>query len=183
MRGAFQQLREAIAKRGDLRLEHVLVADGCVDGSIVIAILEQAPHSDTVVELVAAELDLLAVVFVLDKADEVSGGQAGIVEHLEGALGREMTGHFVEPGRFFGIGQLRGQRRRLLAAPLEDVGVEEAPDRHARGLDAVAGAEVGAFLPAVAGVGRRVIEEKEQLIKEGKGLALGIPGVQQPMGK
>jgi len=69
----------------------------------------------------------------------------------------------------------------LFAAPLEDVGAVEAPDGHAGGLDAVAFAEVGPFLPAGGGAGRRVIEEEEKLVEEGDGLAVGIPGVLQPV--
>jgi hypothetical protein len=37
-------------------------------------------------------------------------------------------------------------------------------------------AEVGAFLPAVAGAGWRVIEEEEEFVEEGDGLAVGILG-------
>ena len=65
----------------------------------------------------------------------------------------------------------------MLAAPLEDVGAVEAPDGHAGGGDAVVVAEVGAVLPAVAGAGRRVIEEEEEFVEEGDGLAVGVFGV------
>jgi hypothetical protein len=65
----------------------------------------------------------------------------------------------------------------LLAAPLEDVGAVEAPDGHAGGFDAVLQAEVGAVLPAVAGAGRWVVEEEEEFVEEGDGLAVGVFGV------
>jgi len=45
----------------------------------------------------------------------------------------------------------------------------------------VALAEVGAFLPAVGGAGRRVIEEEEEFVEERDGLALGVFGVLEPM--
>ncbi len=44
-------------------------------------------------------------------------------------------------------------------------------------MDAVTAAEFGAFLPAVPGAARRVIEEKEELVEKLAGLAGGIPGV------
>ena len=61
------------------------------------------------------------------------------------------------------------------------MGAEEAPDRDSGGFDAVALAEVGAFLPAVTRAGRRIVEEKEKLVEEGDGLAVGVFGVLQPV--
>jgi len=113
------------------------------------------------VELFAGELDLLAVVVVLDEADEVAWGEAGIVEDFEGALGGEVAGLFLERG-----GLLRTRRRCgwsgiLFATPLEDLGAVDTPDGHAGGFDAMARTEVSACLPAIGGAGRRVIEEKK----------------------
>jgi len=43
----------------------------------------------------------------------------------------------------------------------------------------VAGAEVRAELPAIGGAGRRVVEEEEEFVEEGDGLAVGVLGVLQ----
>ncbi len=40
-------------------------------------------------------------------------------------------------------------------------------------------AEVGALLPAVGGAGRRVVEEEEEFVEEGDGVAVGVLGVAQ----
>jgi len=69
----------------------------------------------------------------------------------------------------------------LLASPLEDVGAVETPDGHAGGAYAVFLAEVGPILPAVAGAGRRVIEEEEEFVEEGDGIAFGVFGVLEAM--
>jgi hypothetical protein len=159
----------------------VLVADLVVDALEVLAFLEAPPGGEAVVELVAGELDLLAMVVVLDEADKVTRREPGIVEGLEGALGGEVAGMVMEPGGFVGARRRCGRRWVLLAAPLEDVGAVEAPDGHAGGCHTVALAEVGAFLPAVRGAGRRVVEEKEEFVEEGDGLAIGIFGALQPV--
>jgi len=121
------------------------------------------------------------MVVVLDEADEVTGGEAGIVQDFEGALGGEVAGLVMEPGGFLGTWRRRGRGGVLLASPLEDVGAVEAPDGHAGGCYSVAFAEFGAFLPAVSGAGRRVVEEEEYLFEEGDGLAVGVPGVLEPV--
>ena len=41
----------------------------------------------------------------------------------------------------------------------------------------MAGAESGAFLPAIAGAGGRIIEEEEEFVTEGDGAAGGVFGV------
>jgi len=92
-----------------------------------------------------------------------------------------VAGLVVEPGGFLGIGRRRGRGGVLFAAPLENVGAEEAVDGHAGGLDAVALAEVRAFLPAVFGAVGRVVEEEEEFVAQGDGPAFGILGVAQPM--
>ena len=80
---------------GDISIEfHLggaeeLVADLVVDALEVLTFLEASPGGEAVVELVAGELDLLAMVVVLDEADKVTGREPGIVEGLEGALGGE----------------------------------------------------------------------------------------------
>jgi hypothetical protein len=172
---------EDFAKGFHVGGEEVPVADLVVHVLEVPALFEVAPGGEAVVELVAGELDLLAVVVVLNEADEVAGGEARIVEGLEDALGGEVTGLVLEPGGFLRIGGRRGRGGVLLAAPLENVGAVEAPDRHAGGGYTVVLAEVGAFLPTVAGAGRRVIEEEEEFVEEGDGLAAGILGALQPV--
>jgi len=159
--------------------EDVLVADLVVQALDVLSLLEASPDGEGVVELVAGELNLLAAVVVLHEADEVAGVDAGIVHDFEGALGGEVSGLVMDPGGFLGTWRRRGRGGVLLAAPLEDVGPVEAPDGHAGGFDAVAFAEFGAFLPAVTSAGRRVIEEKEEIVDEVEGLAIGVPGVLQ----
>ena len=69
----------------------------------------------------------------------------------------------------------------MLASPLEDVGAVEAPDRHAGSGYAVFLAEVGTLLPAVVSAGGRVIEEEEEFVEEGDGLAVGVLGVLEPV--
>ena len=135
---------------------------------------------DAVVELVAGELIALAKIVVLDESDEVTGGESGIVEDFDGALGGEVAGVVLEPGGFRGIGGRLGGGV-LVAAPLEDVGAVKAPDGHAGGGYAVLLAEVGAVLPAVAGAGWRVVEEEEEFVEEGDGAALGVLGVLESM--
>ena len=148
-----------------------------VDALKVLLLFEAAAGGEAVVKLVAGELVLQAVIVVLDEADEVAGGKEGIVEDFEGALGGEVAGLVVEAGGFLRIGGRAGRGGVLVAAPLEDVGAVEAPDGHAGGVDAVVLAEVGAVLPAVAGAGRRVVEEEEEFVEEGDGLAVGVFGV------
>jgi hypothetical protein len=157
--------------------EEMFVADSVVDALEVLLLLEAAPDGEAIVELVAGEFHLPAMVVVLEEADEVARGEPGIVEDFEGALGREVTGLVVEAGGFLRTRRRRGRGGVLLAAPLEDVGAVEAPDGHAGGFDAVVLAEVGALLPAVAGAGRRVIEEEEEFVEEGDGPAIAILGV------
>jgi hypothetical protein len=159
----------------------LLVADFVVDSLIVFLSFETAPDGEAVVELVAGEFNLPAVVVVLEESDEVARGEMGIVEDFEDTLGGEVAGVVKEPGGFLRTGRRCGRGGVLFATPLEDVGAVEAPDGHAGGLDAVAFAEVGALLPAVSGAGRRVIEEEEKLVEEGDGLAVGIFGVLQPV--
>ncbi len=79
---------------------------------------EGAADGDAVVELVVGEFDFAAVVVVLEEADEVAGGEPGIVEDFEGALRGEMAGLVVEPGGFRRIGRRCGRGGVLLAAPL-----------------------------------------------------------------
>ncbi len=148
-----------------------------------LALLEATSDGDAVVELIAGELDLLAMVVVLDEADEVAGGELGIVKDFEDALRGEVAGMVMEPGGFLRRGRRCGRGRILLAAPLEDVGAVEAPDGHAGGCYSVARAEVGAGLPAVGGAGRRVIEEEKEFVEERDGLAVGVLGVLEPMEK
>jgi hypothetical protein len=81
---------ENVAKEFHLGGEEELVADLIVLALVVLALFEVAPNGEAVVELVAGELDLLAVVVVLDEADEVARGEPGIVEDFEGALGGEV---------------------------------------------------------------------------------------------
>jgi hypothetical protein len=157
--------------------EGLVVADFLVDALKVLLLFEAAAGGEAVVKLVAGELVFAAVVVVLDEADEVAGGEAGVVEDFEGALGGEVAGLVVEAGGFRRIGWRAGRGGVLLAAPLEDVGAVEAPDGHAGGFDAVLAAEVGAVLPAVAGAGGRVVEEEEEFVEEGDGLAVGVFGV------
>jgi hypothetical protein len=168
---------EGFSKEFEVGGEELLVADFVVDAFQGLLFIELAPDGEAVVELVAGELEFLTMVVVLDEADEVSGRKAGIVEGFEDTLGREVSGLVVEPGDFFGTGRRCGWGGVLFAAPLEDVGAVEAPDGHAGGGDAVALAEVGAFLPAVGGAGRRVVEEEEEFVEEGDGLAVGVLGV------
>ena len=47
----------------------------------------------------------------------------------------------------------------------------------------MAGAEVRAELPAIGGAGRRVVEEEEEFVEEGDGLAVGVFGVLEPVEK
>jgi len=61
------------------------------------------------------------------------------------------------------------------------MGAEEAPDGHAGGGYPAFLAEVGAILPAVAGAGRRVVEEEEELIEKRDGATVGVLGVPQSM--
>ena len=161
----------------------VLVADLALDALGSLALLKAGPDGEAVVELVAGELDLLAEIVVLEESDQVARGEPGIVEHFKGALGSEVAGLVVEPGGFPGIRSGGGRGGVLPAAPLEGVGAVEAPDGHAGGFDAVAFAKVGALLPAVAGAGRRVIEEEEEFVEERKGLAVGAPGVPEAVFK
>jgi hypothetical protein len=171
----------------DLTLEfrlgggEMLVADSVVDLPEALALLEAASDGDTVVELVAGELDLLAEIVVLEETDEVPGRKSWIIQDFERALDGEMADLLLEARDFLGIECGRRRGRGLLAAPLEDVGAVEAPDGHAGGFDAVAFAEIGALLPAIAGAGRRVIEGKEQFVAEGDGPAVGVLGVLQPV--
>jgi hypothetical protein len=162
---------------------HGFVAGFRFNGLAVLKYGEVVPKLDAVVELVAGELDAAAHVVALEEADEMGRGELGIVELIEDALDGEVTGLVVEALDFLGGGWWRGRRGILFPAPAQDLGNEEAVDGHARGLDAVAGAEVGAFLPAVAGVGRRVVEEEEEFVEQLDGLARGVPVVLQPVQK
>ena len=171
------QAREGFSKRFHLGGDEEAVAGLVVDALQTLAFLRAAPDGHAVGKLVARELDLLANVVVLQEADEVTGRKPGIVEHLDGALGGQMTGLLLEPRRFQRIGRLRGRGRVLLAPPREDVRAVKAPDGHAGRLDAVALAKIGARLPAIARAGRRVIEEEEELVDECDGPAVGVLGV------
>jgi hypothetical protein len=158
-----------------------VIPDLVLHASKALMFLEAMAGGDASVELVAGELDLLAMVFVLDEPDEVAGREAGIVENLEEAPRGELARLILKPGHFLGIEGFRRRRGILFPAPLEDVGAVEAPDGHAGGLDAMALAEVGAFLPAIARAGRRIIEKKEKFVVKGNGPAAGIFGVLQPV--
>jgi hypothetical protein len=57
--------------------DEVLVANSVIYPLEVLALLEPPPDGEAVVELVAGELDLLAVIVVLEEADEVTGREAG----------------------------------------------------------------------------------------------------------
>jgi len=181
MRWYRDEASEVFSKEFHLPGDEDFVADFVVDALIVFASLAVAADFESVVELVAGELDLLAVVVVLDEADEVAGGEAGIVEDFEGALGGEVAGLFVERGGLFRAGRRRRRGGVLFAAPREDVGAVEAPDGHAGGCYSVGGAEVGAGLPAVGGAGGRVVEEEEEFVEEGDGPAVGVFGVLEPV--
>jgi hypothetical protein len=136
----------------------VLVADLVIDLLEECTLFETAADGETIVKLVAGELDLPAVIVVLEEPDEMAGREVRIVEDLERALDGEMAGLFLEAVDFEGIERGGGRGRGLVAAPLEDVGAVEAPNGHAGGFDAVALAEIGAHLPAIADAGRRVVE-------------------------
>jgi hypothetical protein len=153
-----------------------LLAGVFFESLVVIALFVALADVDTIVELVAGELEFLAVVVVLEEADEMAGGEVRIVDCFEGALGGEVAGLVEEAGGLLAGGRTRGRGRVLVAAPLEDVGAVEAPDGHAGGFDAVGRAEFGAILPAVAGAWGRVVEEEEEFVEEGDGLAVGILG-------
>lgn len=147
------------------------VLDGATAGLMEEAVAFREAFVDAVVELVARELDLAAQVVVLDEADEVAGGEARVVEEFDDALGGEVAGLFLEARGFGGIGRGVGLGGgKLLAAPLEHVGAVHAPDGGAGGGDAVALAEFGALFPAVAGAGRRVVEQEEEFVEERDGL-------------
>ena len=70
----------------------MVVADFLVDAAKVLLLFETAAKGEAVVKLVAGELVFPAMIVVLDETDEVAGGEAGIVEDLEGALGGEVAG-------------------------------------------------------------------------------------------
>jgi hypothetical protein len=95
-----------------------------LDALEVFALFQAAVGGQAMVELFAGELDLQAVVVVLDEADEMAGGEARIVEDFEGALGGEVPGLVVEAGGFLRSGRRRRRGGILVAAPLEDVGTE-----------------------------------------------------------
>jgi len=113
--------------------EEKFVADFVLDAFEVLALFLAAVGFETMGKFFAGELDLLAVVVVLDEADEVAGGKTWIVEDFEGALGGEVAGLVVEPGGFLRRGKRRGRSGILFAAPLEDVAAVETPDGHAGG--------------------------------------------------
>jgi len=147
----------------------------------VLSSFQAFPDGEAISEPVAGEFKLPAVVFVLDDADEVAGREARIVESFEDASGGEMAGLFLKSRGFFRTGGWCGRRGILFATPLEDVSAVKAPNGHAGGLDPVVMAEIGASLPAVAGARRWIIEEEEELVEEGDGMAVGILGVLQLM--
>jgi len=76
--------------------EEKLVADSVLDALEVFALFLAAVGVKAMVELFAGELDLLAVVVVLDEADEMAGGETWIVEDFEGALGGKVAGLFMK---------------------------------------------------------------------------------------
>jgi len=64
---------EEISVRYHLGFEEVLVADSVVHALEALAFFGTAADEESVVELVAGELDLLAMVVVLDEPDEMAG--------------------------------------------------------------------------------------------------------------
>ena len=168
---------EEFSSRFHLRGEECLLAHGLVDVTTLLDLFGTFANGEAVVELVAGELVFLAMIVVLDETDEVARGEPGIVEDLDGTLGGEVAGVVLEAGGFLWIGGRVGRGGVLLASPVEDVGAVEAPDGHAGGGYPVFLAEVGTLLPAVAGAGRRVIEEEEEFVEERDGATVGVLGV------
>lgn len=173
--------RQGFSQKFHLRGAHDLVADLLILSLKILLLLQAAANGDAVVELVAGELDLLAMIIVLDQAHQMAGRQMRIVEELEKALRRQVAGVVQKPGGFLRIRRRRRRGRVLRAAPLQNMAAEETIDRHAGRLDPMALAEVRALLPAVARARGRIIEEEEKLIAQRDRPALGILGMPQPV--
>jgi hypothetical protein len=103
------QRGEDFSKRFHLDGHEEAVADLVLDALQTFAFLRAPSDGQAVGKLVAGELDLLAKVVVLQEADEVTGRKPGIVEHLDGALGGQMTGLLLKPRHFQRIGRLCGR--------------------------------------------------------------------------
>src|SRR5258708_7738658 len=89
---------------------------------------ELEPNLDAIIELVAGQFDLSALVLVLEESDQVARGELRVVQHFESALGGEVARLVAELGGFLRTRRSCGWSGILRAAPLEDVAAVQAPD-------------------------------------------------------